>query len=127
MWVEVARITRGQFISLREKEFVEAARAIGLSNFRIIFNHIMPNAWGPVIVVSAANFAAAILIESGLSFLGIGVQPPTPSWGSIIKEHYSQIILGNAHLAIVPGLCIMLLVLSFMIFGNRLRDSSIRY
>ncbi len=122
MWVEVARITRGQFISLRQKEFVEATRAIGLSNFRIIFNHIMPNAWGPVIVVSAANFAAAILIESGLSFLGIGAQPPTPSWGSTIKEHYSQIILGNAHLAIVPGLCIMLLVLSFMILGNRLRD-----
>ncbi len=122
MWVEVARITRGQFISIKEKEFVEAGKALGFSDFRIIFNHILPNAWGPIIIISAANFAAAILIESGLSFLGIGAQPPIPSWGSIIKEHYSQIIIGNAHLAITPGLCIMLLVLSFMLLGNMLRD-----
>ncbi|APD07490.1 dipeptide transport system permease protein DppC [Flavobacteriaceae bacterium UJ101] len=122
MWVEVARITRGQFISIKEKEFVEAGRALGFSDLRLIFHHILPNAWGPIIVISAANFAAAILIESGLSFLGIGAQPPVPSWGSIIKEHYSQIILGNAHLAIAPGLCIMLLVLSFMLLGNILRD-----
>ncbi|MFV0238042.1 MAG: ABC transporter permease [Flavobacteriales bacterium] len=122
MWVEVARITRGQFISLKEKEFVEAGRALGFSDIRLIFNHILPNAWGPIIVISAANFAAAILIESGLSFLGIGAQPPVPSWGNIIKEHYSQIILGNAHLAIAPGACIMLLVLSFMLLGNLLRD-----
>ncbi len=122
MWVEVARITRGQFMSIKEKEFVEAGRALGFSNMRLIFSHILPNAWGPIIVISAANFAAAILIESGLSFLGIGAQPPTPSWGSIIKEHYSQIILGNVHLAIAPGICIMLLVLSFMLLGNMLRD-----
>lgn len=122
MWVEVARITRGQFISIKEKEFIEAGKALGFSDLRLIFNHILPNAWGPIIVISAANFAAAILIESGLSFLGIGAQPPVPSWGSIIKEHYSQIILGNAHLAIAPGICIMLLVLSFMLLGNLLRD-----
>lgn len=122
MWVEVARVVRGQFISYREKEFVEAARALGFSDITIIFKQILPNVIAPVIVISAANFASAILIESGLSFLGIGAQPPTPSWGNIIKEHYSHIILGKQHLAILPGLAIMLLVLGFNIFGNTLRD-----
>lgn len=122
MWVEVARVVRGQFLSYREKEFVEAAKALGFSDSRIIFNQILPNVIAPVIVISAANFASAILVESGLSFLGIGAQPPTPSWGSIIKEHYSHIILGKQHLAVLPGLAIMLLVLGFNIFGNVLRD-----
>ncbi|ADX68050.1 MULTISPECIES: ABC transporter permease [Weeksella] len=122
MWVEVARVVRGQFISFREKEFVEAARALGFSDYRIIFHQILPNVIAPVIVISAANFASAILVESGLSFLGIGAQPPTPSWGNIIKEHYSHIILGKQHLAILPGLAIMFLVLGFNIFGNVLRD-----
>lgn len=123
MWVEVARVVRGQFISYREKEFVEAARALGFSDFRIIFKEILPNILAPVIVISAANFAAAILVESGLSFLGIGAQPPTPSWGNLIKENYSHIILGDAHLALLPGLAILLLVLAFNVFGNVLRDS----
>lgn len=123
MWVEVARVVRGQFISYREKEFVEAARALGFSDFRIIFKEILPNILAPVIVVSAANFAAAILVESGLSFLGIGAQPPTPSWGNLIKENYAHIIIGDAHLAIFPGIAIMLLVLAFNIFGNVLRDA----
>lgn len=123
MWVEVARVVRGQFLSYREMEFVEAARALGMSDLRIIFKQILPNILAPVIVISAANFAAAILIESGLSFLGIGAQPPTPSWGNIIKEHYAHIILGKQHLAILPGLCILLLVLAFNVFGNQLRDA----
>lgn len=122
MWVEVARVVRGQFLSYREKEFVEAARALGFSDYSIIFKQIMPNIIAPVIVISAANFASAILVESGLSFLGIGAQPPTPSWGNIIKEHYSHIILGKQHLAILPGMAIMILVLGFNIFGNTLRD-----
>ena len=122
MWVEVARITRGQFISLKEKEFVEAGRALGFSDFRLIFNHILPNTWGPIIVISAANFASAILVESGLSFLGIGAQSPTPSWGGIIKENYGQIILGYPHLALIPGTCMLLMVLAFMLLGNQLRD-----
>lgn len=122
MWVEVARVVRGQFLSYREKEFVEAAKALGFSDLNIIFKQIMPNIIAPVIVISAANFASAILVESGLSFLGIGAQPPTPSWGNIIKEHYSHIILGKQHLAILPGLAIMILVLGFNIFGNTLRD-----
>ncbi|MEE4258061.1 MAG: ABC transporter permease [Bacteroidales bacterium] len=123
MWVEVARVVRGQILSIREKEFVEAGRALGFKNFRIIFRHILPNIMGPVIVISAANFASAILIEAGLSFLGIGVQPPMPSWGTMIKENYAFIILDSAYLAILPGLAIMFMVLAFMIVGNGLRDA----
>ncbi len=123
MWVEVARITRGQILAIREKEYVEAARALGFSNFRIIFRHILPNLSGPIIVISAANFASAILIEAGLSFLGIGVQPPMPSWGSMIRENYAYLLLDATHLAVLPGLAIMLIVLSFMVVGNGLRDA----
>lgn len=122
MWVEVARVVRGQVISLREKEFIEAARALGYSSFRIIFRHILPNIIGPVVIISAANFASAILMEAGLSFLGIGVQPPIPSWGNMIKDHYGYIILDQAYMAILPGLAIMLVVLSFNFLGNGLRD-----
>ena len=123
MWVEVARVTRGQILSVRETTFVEAGRALGFSNTRIILRHIIPNIINPIIVISAANFASAILLEAGLSFLGIGVQPPMPSWGSMIKENYAYIILNDAYLAILPGIAIMLLVLAFMLFGNALRDS----
>jgi len=123
MWVEVARVVRGQFMSLREKDFVEASRALGYRNSRIIFRHILPNAMAPVIVISAANFASAILLEAGLSFLGIGVQPPMPSWGTMIRENYGYIILDYAYLAIFPGLAIMIMVLAFMMVGNGLRDA----
>ncbi len=123
MWVEVARVVRGQIISLREKEFVEAGKALGYSDFRIITKHILPNIISPVIVISAANFASAILIEAGLSFLGLGVQPPMPSWGSMIKENYAFIILDSPYLALLPGVAIMLMVLAFMLVGNALRDA----
>lgn len=123
MWVEVARIVRGQILSIRETTFVEAGRALGFKNLRIIFKHILPNILSPIIVVSAANFASAILLEAGLSFLGIGVQPPMPSWGSMIKENYAFIILDAAYLAILPGIAIMLLVLAFMLIGNALREA----
>jgi len=123
MWVEVARVVRGQVMTTKQQQYVEAARALGFSNFRIIFRHILPNIMAPVIVISAANFASAILIESGLSFLGIGAQPPTPSWGAIIKNHYNYIILGKPYLAVIPGLAIMSLVMSFMLVGNTLRDT----
>ena len=123
MWVEVARVVRGQILGIREKEYVEAARALGFSNFRIIFRHILPNVMAAVIVISAANFASAILMEAGLSFLGLGVQPPVPSWGSMIKENYGYIVLDYAYLAILPGLAIMAMVLAFMLMGNALRDA----
>jgi len=123
MWVDVARVVRGQIISLRENEYIEAARALGLPGLRIITRHLLPNITGPVVVISAANFASAILIEAGLSFLGIGVQPPMPSWGNMIRENYGFIILDKAFLALIPGLCIMLLVMAFMLVGNGLRDA----
>ena len=123
MWVEVARIVRGQILGIREITFVEAGKALGFKNLRIIFKHILPNILNPIIVVSAANFASAILLEAGLSFLGMGVQPPMPSWGSMIKENYAFIILDAAYLAILPGIAIMLLVLAFMLIGNALREA----
>lgn len=123
MWVEVARVVRGQVLSIREQEYVEAGRALGFRPARIIARHILPNVMAPVIVLSAANFASAILIEAGLSFLGIGAQIPMPSWGQMIKEHYSYITTDLAYLAVLPGLCIMLLVLAFMLVGNGLRDA----
>ena len=123
MWVEVARVVRGQIISAKEMQYVTAARALGFNDFRIITRHILPNIMAPVIVISAANFAAAILIESGLSFLGIGAQPPMASWGAMIKDHYNYIILGKPYLALIPGLCIMSLVMAFMLIGNTLRDA----
>ena len=104
-------------------EYVEAARALGFSNGRIIFNHILPNILGPVMVIAASNFASAIVIEAGLSFLGVGVQPPQPSWGLMIKENYNFIITDNPMLALAPGIAIMLLVLAFNLFGNGLRDA----
>lgn len=123
MWVEVARVVRGQVISLKEMQYITAAKALGFGHFRIIFNHILPNIMAPVIVISAANFASAILVESGLSFLGLGAQPPIPSWGGMIKDHYSYIILGKPYLAVVPGMAIMFLTLAFMMVGNALRDA----
>lgn len=123
MWVEVARIVRGQVKSVKEMQYVTAAHALGFGHFRIIYKHILPNVLAPVIVISAANFAAAILIESGLSFLGIGAQPPTPSWGAMIKDHYAYIVMGKAYLAIIPGVAIMSLVMAFMLIGNALRDA----
>jgi len=123
MWVEVARITRGQVLGVREKEYIEAAKAIGNSSSRIIFKHVLPNVLSPIIVMSAANFASAILMEAGLSFLGLGAQIPTPSWGNMIRESYSYLTTDMAYLAFLPGVCIMLLVLSFMMVGNGLRDA----
>ncbi len=123
MWVEVARVVRGQVMGVKQMQYVTAARALGFTDWRIITKHILPNSMAPVIIISAANFASAILIESGLSFLGIGAQPPIPSWGGIIKDHYAYIILGKPYLAIIPGLAIMSLVTAFMLIGNALRDA----
>ena len=123
MWVEVARVVRGQVMGVKQMQYVTAARALGYKDFRIIVKHILPNSMAPVIIISAANFAGAILIESGLSFLGIGAQPPIPSWGGIIKDHYAYIILGKPYLALIPGLAIMSLVTAFMLIGNALRDA----
>ncbi|MDG1756934.1 MAG: ABC transporter permease [Bacteroidia bacterium] len=123
MWVELARVVRGQVLQIKEMEYIQAANVLGFSTFRILIKHILPNIMAPIIVVCAANFASAILLEAGLSFLGLGVQAPTPSWGSMIKEHYNYIVFDAAYLAIIPGVCIMLLVMSFNFLGNALRDA----
>jgi peptide/nickel transport system permease protein len=123
MWVNVARLVRGQVLAVRELEFIEATRALGYSHFRTIVFHIIPNILGPVTVIAASNFASAIVIEAGLSFLGVGVQPPQPSWGLMIKENYNFIITNNPILALAPGLAIMILVLAFNLLGNGLRDA----
>jgi ABC-type dipeptide/oligopeptide/nickel transport system permease subunit len=123
MWVNVARLVRGQVLGIRELEYIEATRALGFSHFRTIVRHIWPNIMGPVMVIAASNFAAAIVIEAGLSFLGVGVQPPMPSWGLMIKENYNFIITQNPMLALAPGFAIMLLVLAFNLLGNGLRDA----
>ena len=123
MWVEVARLVRGQILSARELEYVQAAKALGFGSTRIIYKHLLPNILGPVLVIAAANFASAILLEAGLSFLGVGVQPPAPSWGMMINDHYGYIVVDAAYLAILPGLAIALLVLAFNLLGNGLRDA----
>jgi peptide/nickel transport system permease protein len=123
MWVEVARLVRGQVLSLKQVEYIEAARSLGFNNTRIIIKHILPNIIGPILVLASSNFASAILLEAGLSFLGFGAQPPTPTWGSMIKEHYGYIVMDSAYLAIIPGLAIMFLVYAFNLVTVGLRDA----
>jgi peptide/nickel transport system permease protein len=123
MWVEVARLVRGQVMSLKQVEYIEAAKALGFNNTRIITKHILPNITGPILVLASSNFASAILLEAGLSFLGFGAQPPMPTWGGMIKEHYGYIVMNAAYLAITPGLAIMLLVYAFNLVTVGLRDA----
>jgi len=123
MWVDMARIVRGQTLALRALPFVEAAQSMGLGHWRILRRHILPNLLGPVLVVTAGNFATAILVESGLSYLGFGVQPPTPSWGSMLNENYGYAIGGKPLLALAPAIAIALTVLAFNLVGNGLRDA----
>ncbi len=123
MWVEVARLVRGQVLSLKEVGYIEAAHSLGFGNARIIGRHILPNIIGPILVLASSNFASAILLEAGLSFLGFGAQPPTPTWGSMIKEHYGYIVMDSAYLALMPGLAIMSVVYAFNLVTVGLRDA----
>jgi peptide/nickel transport system permease protein len=121
-WMADARIVRSVFLSMKQKEFVEAARASGASNKRIMFYHMLPNAMGPIVVNVTLGVAAAILTESALSFLGFGIQPPTPSWGNLLDEAQSS-ALTHPHLVWFPGLMILLTVLCVNFFGDGLRDA----
>lgn len=121
-WMGVARLVRAEFLSLKEREFVLAARAIGAGDMRIIFSHIMPNSLSPVFVSAVLGVAAAILIESALSFLGLGVQPPTPSWGNILTLGKDNIEIAW-WLSVLPGLAILFTVLSYNLVGEGLRDA----
>lgn len=120
-WTDVARLVRGEFLSLKEREFIQAARVIGANDTRIIFRHLLPNALGPVLVVATLGVGGAVMIESSLSFLGLGVQPPTASWGNMLME-------GNEHLTdawwliTFPGFAIFLTVMGFNLMGEGLRD-----
>lgn len=120
-WMGVARLVRGEYLRIRELAYVEAARAIGCSNFRIIWRHILPNASGPIIVAATLGMAGAVLTESALSFLGMGVQPPTPSWGNMLMD--AQAYLFDAPwMSIIPGILILLTVLSLYFVGEGLRE-----
>ncbi len=121
-WMGVARLVRAEFLSLRERDFVLAARALGASDLRIIFRHILPNALSPVLVSATLGVAGAILTESALSFLGIGVQPPTPSWGNMLIA--GKQTLGTAWwLSVFPGLAILVTVLGYNLLGEGMRDA----
>lgn len=123
-WPPIARIVRGQFLSLREQEFVLASRTVGSRGRRIMFRHLLPNALAPVIVAATFGMASAILLEAGLSFLGLGVQPPTPTWGNMLTDAQSLTILQNMlWLWIPPGVMIALAVLSINFIGDGLRDA----
>lgn len=123
-WVDIARIVRGQFFSLRETEYVEATRALGYKSGRIIFKHILPNTMGPIIVTGTAGLATAIIFEASLSFLGLGVQPPTASWGQMVFDGYKYIVAGtNWGLAVYPSVAIMLTVFAVNLIGDGLRDA----
>lgn len=122
MWVNMARMIRGQVQVLKEMEYVQSARLMGLTGWKIAIRHILPNLSGPLLVMAAGNFASAILIEAGLSFLGLGIQAPAPSWGLMIKENYTFIITHHPLLAMIPGFAIILLVLAFNMLGTGLRD-----
>ena len=121
-WMGVARLVRAEFLSLRQRDFVLAVRSLGASDARIIFRHILPNALSPVLVSAALGVAGAILTESSLSFLGIGVQPPTPSWGNMLIV--GKQTLGSAWwLSVFPGLAILITVLGYNLLGEGLRDA----
>ena len=122
-WVQVCRVTRGQFISLRGREFVEAAHALGLPQHRIIFRHILPNAVAPIIVQATLGMGSIIMIEAGLAYLGFGAQPPTPSWGLMISEGQQYLGQGQWWWSVFPGMAIMYTVLAFNFLGDGLRDA----
>jgi peptide/nickel transport system permease protein len=121
-WMDVARLVRAEFLSLKERDFVDAAKTLGLSNTRLIYRHILPNAFSPVFVAATFGVAGAILIESGLSFLGLGVQPPDPSWGNILTSGKDNIEVAW-WLSLFPGLAILITVLSYNLVGEGLRDA----
>ncbi len=121
-WMGTSRFVRAEFLSLRERDFVQAARALGVADRRIIFKHILPNGLAPVFVTATLDVATAILVEAGLSFLGFGVQPPAPSWGNILTEGRTY-IFDAWWLTLFPGLAILITVLSFNLLGEGLRDA----
>ena len=123
-WTGTCRLVRGEFLSLRNQEFVESARALGATDFRLIFTHMLPNSIAPILVSATLGVGGAIMTEAALSYLGLGVQPPTPSWGNMVQAANDILILeSKPWLWIPPGLCILLAVLSINFLGDGLRDA----
>jgi len=121
-WMSVTRLVRAEFLSIRERDFVQAARGQGAGDMRIIFIHILPNAMAPILVAATLGIASAVLVESGLSFLGIGVQPPDPSWGNMLTEGKDNIEIAW-WLSLFPGLAILVTVMGYNLLGEGIRDS----
>ncbi len=121
-WASFARIFRGSILSIKNKEYIEAAKALGASNYRIITKHIFPNAFAPIIVYATMNIGTAIIVEAALSFLGLGVQPPTPAWGKMLSESLNYIDIAP-WMMLFPGLAIVITVLGFVLLGDGLRDA----
>jgi peptide/nickel transport system permease protein len=122
-WMDVSRLVRAEILTLKERDFVAAAKAIGADDVRIIFRHILPNVLSPVFVSATLGIAGAILLESGLSFLGLGVQPPDASWGNILTSGKDYITIGAWWLSFFPGIAILITVLSYNLVGEGLRDA----
>jgi peptide/nickel transport system permease protein len=122
MWGDVARLVRAQVFSAKELLYVQAGKSLGYTDYHILFKHIIPNIMGPVWVAAAGNFALAVLLESGLSFLGFGLQPPIPTLGNILQEQYAYAVTGKPMLAMIPSIIVVLLVLSFQLITSSLRD-----
>src|SRR5262249_8663070 len=121
-WWGVTRLVRAEFLALREREFVLWSQSVGATGFRVVWRHILPNAMAPVLVAMTLGIPAAILTESGLSFLGLGVRPPTPTWGTILNEGKDAIEIGW-WLSVYPGVAILITVLSYNLFGEGIRDA----
>jgi oligopeptide transport system permease protein len=121
-WVGLARLVRGQVLSIKEKEFVESARAVGSSHFKIVLRHLVPNALGPVLITLTFGIPAAIFLEAALSYIGVGIQPPTPSWGVMISDGYQAIYASPWQVAF-PAIAIAITMLSFTFIGDGLRDA----
>ena len=121
-WMGVSRIVRSQVLSLKQQDFVQAARALGYSSQRIVFRHLVPNALAPVIVYCSLAIGGTMLAEAGLSFLGLGVAPPTSTWGTLVSDG-REYLRGSGYLTVLPGMCIVMAVMSFNLLGDGLRDS----
>jgi oligopeptide transport system permease protein len=121
-WANLARLVRGQVLSIKEKEFIESARAVGSSGFKIMVRHLIPNALGPVIVTLTFGIPQAIFLDAALSYLGVGIQPPTPDWGVMVQDGY-QAIFASAGQVAFPAIAIAITMLSFTFIGDGLRDA----
>ena len=122
LWADIARLVRGQVLGLKEQNYIQSAKAMGFSDLRIIIGQILPNMAGPILIQASGNFALAVLLESGLSFLGMGLQAPIPTLGNILQDQYTQAFNGQILQSLIPAIVLVLLILSFQLLANHYRD-----